>query len=227
METEKKTLKREGKPRQMSGLFTMYGGRMNKIQRNAKAFFKLLDKEYIFYLGYKGKCQKVVLRFEKRNFHHLEGIGQLNDIMLHSEPADKIFDMALEGKIKEEMLEISVEYKNSFVERKLNHLYLLEEFIDNNDVVFNYMKNKIHGSKIQAKIFLYKDTNDQEIYLFLDSSNDDEYFYPRSFVIAPELDYCVGQYKYTVLWKEKRNRVTGESEVLTRFKDFVPPDSLN
>ena len=85
--------------------------------------------------------------------------------------------------------------------------------------------NKIHGSKIQAKIFLYKDMNDQEIYLFLDSSNDDEYFYPRSFVISPELDYSVGQYKYTVLWKEKRNRVTGESEVLTQYKDFVPQDS--
>ena len=95
MKTEKKTLKRERKPSAvLSGAFSMYGGRMNKVQRNAKAFSKLLDKEYIFYLGYKGKCQKVVLRFEKRNFHHLEGIGQLIDIMLHSEPADKIFDMA-------------------------------------------------------------------------------------------------------------------------------------
>ena len=119
----------------------MYGGIMNKVQRNAKAFSKLLDKEYIFYLGFKGKCRKVVFRFEKKNFNHLEGIGQLTDIMLHSEPADKIFTMAIEGEIKEEMLEASVEYKKGFVERKLNHLYLLEEFIDNNEVIFNYIKN--------------------------------------------------------------------------------------
>lgn len=39
---------------------------------------------------------------------------------------------------------------------------------------------------------------------------------------APELDYKAGQYKYTVLWKEKRNRKTGESEILTQFKDFSP-----
>ena len=171
---------------------------MNRIQRNAKEFAKLLDIEYIFYLGYKGNCQKIVLRFEKRNFHHLEGIGQLRDIMLHSEPADKVFDMALEGKIDECILKNSTEYEKCYVEQK------------------------IKGSSIQAKIFLYKDMSGKDIYLFLDSTNDDEYYYPRSFVVAPELDYKVGQFKYTVLWKEKRNRTTGESEVLSRFKEFDP-----
>lgn len=146
----------------LSGLFAMYGGKMNKVQRNAKAFEKLLEIEYVFYLAYKKEVRKVVLHFEK------------------------------------------------------------EEFIDNNDIVFNYIKHKTKGSNIQAKIFLYKDMSGQDIYLFLDSSNDDEYYYPRSFVVAPELDYKVGQYKYTVLWKEKRNRKTGESEVLTQFKDFLP-----
>ena len=108
------------------------------------------------------------------------------------------------------------------VERKIDHLYLLEDFIDTNEVVFNYIKNKTKGSKIQAKIFLYKDMNGQDIYLFLDSSNDDEYYYPRSFVVGPELNYLQGQYKYTVLWKEKRNRKTGESIVLKQFKNFIP-----
>ena len=108
------------------------------------------------------------------------------------------------------------------VDRKVDHLYLLEEFIDNNDLVFNYIKHKTKGSSIQAKIFLYKDMSGKDIYLFLDSTNDDEYYYPRSFVVAPELDYKVGQFKYTVLWKEKRNRTTGESEVLSRFKEFDP-----
>jgi len=198
------------------------GGEMNRIQRNAKEFAKLLDIEYIFYLGYKGNCQKIGLRFEKRNFHHLEGIGQLRDIMLHSEPADKVFDMALEGKIDECILKNSTEYEKCYVEQKINHLYLLEDFIDKNDLVFNYIKHKIKGSSIQAKIFLYKDMSGKDIYLFLDSTNDDEYYYPRSFVVAPELDYKVGQFKYTVLWKEKRNRTTGESEVLSRFKEFDP-----
>lgn len=200
----------------------MYGGKMNKVQRNAKSFLRLLDIEYIFYLGYKGQCKKVILRFEKKNFHHLEGIGQLTDIIIHSEPADKVFNMAINGEIEEKILQSSVEYEKCFVERKLNHLYLLEEFIDNNDLVFNYIKKKTKGSNIQAKIFLYKDMSGQDIYLFLDSSNEDEYYYPRSFVVAPELHYKAGQYKYTVLWKEKRNRKTGESVMLSQFKDFSP-----
>lgn len=195
---------------------------MNKVKRNAKAFSKLLDVEYIFYLGYRGKCKKVILRFEKKNFHHLEGIGQLSDIIIHGEPADKVFEMAINGEIEEMHLKSSVEYERNFVDRKVDHLYLLEEFIDNNDLVFNYIKHKTKGSNIQAKIFLYKDMRGKDIYLFLDSTNDDEYYYPRSFVVAPELDYKVGQYKYTVLWKEKRNRTTGESEVLSRFKEFDP-----
>ena len=195
---------------------------MNKIQRNAKVYEKLLDIEYIFYLGYKGECKKVILRFPKENFRHLEGIGQLIDLEFHKFRGADVFKKALKGEIKEEELRKSIEFNDHHIDNKINYLYLLEAFIDNNDIVFNYIKHKTKGSKIQAKIFLYKDMNGQDIYLFLDSSNDDEYYYPRSFVIAPDLDYRVGQYKYTVLWKEKRNRKTGCSVVLTQFKNFTP-----
>ena len=195
---------------------------MNKVQRNAKAYAKLLDIEYVVYLGYKRHCKRIILRFPKEHFQHLEGISQLTDIKFHQIRSTVIFKMALEGEITEEELKVSKEYETHFVDRKINHLYLLEEFIDNNEIVFNYIKNRTEGSKIQAKIFLYKDMNGQDIYLFLDSTSNDEYYFPRSFVVSPELDYKVGQFKYTVLWKEKRNRKTGESEVLSQFKNFTP-----
>ena len=195
---------------------------MNKIQRNAKAFEKLIGVEYVFYLAYKKTIKKIVLRFAKEDFRHIEGIGQLRDLPVHLMSARQNFLLSLEGKISEDDLRKSKEYEIHMVDRKVDHLYLLEEFIDNNDIVFNYIKHKTKGSNIQAKIFLYKDMSGKDIYLFLDSTNDDEYYYPRSFVVAPELDYKVGQYKYTVLWKEKRNRITGESEVLSRFKEFDP-----
>lgn len=195
---------------------------VNKIQRNAKTYTRLIDTEYIFYLGYKGKCQKIILHFPIENFQHLEGIGQLKDLVFHQSKGADVFYKALQGEITEDELKKSLEYESNYTERKIDHLYLLEEFIDNNEVVFNYIKHKVKGSKIQAKIFLYKDMNGQDIYLFLDSSNDDEFYYPRSFVVAPDLNYRQGQYKYTVLWKEKRNRKTGISEVLWRFKDFSP-----
>ena len=195
---------------------------MNKIQRNAKAFEKLLNVEYVFFLAYRKNVHKVVLRFSQEDFRHLEGIGQLLDLPLHLMSARQNYGLAIEGKITEEDLKKSKQYERYMVDRKVDHLYLLEEFIDNNELVFNFIKHKTKGSNIQAKIFLYKDMSGKDIYLFLDSTNDDEYYYPRSFVVAPELDYKVGQFKYTVLWKEKRNRTTGESEVLSRFKEFDP-----
>jgi len=162
------------------------------------------------------------LYFGKENFQHLEGISQLTDIKFYHLRSAVIFKKALNGEITEEELNKSEEFATRYIDRKLNHLYLLEEFIDNNDIVFNYIKHKTEGTKIQAKIFLYKDMSGEDIYLFLDSTLDNEIFFPRSFVVSPELDYKAGQYKYTVLWKEKRNRKTGESEVLTRFKDYTP-----
>ena len=195
---------------------------MNRLQRNAQVYAKLVDTEYIFYLGYKGKCKKVILRFPVESFQHLEGIGQLKDLVFHQLKGSDIFNKTLNGEISEIDLQKSIEYDLHFTENKIEYLYLIEDFIDNNEIVFNYIKHKIKGSSIQAKIFLYKDMREQEIYLFLDSTNDDEYYYPRSFVVSPDVDYKTGQFKYTVLWKEKRNRKTGESQELYRFKEFEP-----
>lgn len=195
---------------------------MNKIQRNANSYAKLLNIEYIFYLAYEGKCKKIILRFSKENFHHLEGLGQLKDTVWHSMPSRVTFTKSCKGEITEESINTSSYYERCKVINKVDHLYLLESFIDNNDVVFNYIKRKNERTSIQAKIFLYKDFNGQEIYLFLDAASAEDYYYPKSFVVSPEVDYKIGQNKYTVLWKEKRNRITGESEVLSRFKEFDP-----
>ena len=69
---------------------------MDNVQRNAIAFSKLVEFEYFFVVAYKGKQKKICLKFAKEDFHHLEGIGQLNDLTYHSMPATKTFQMALE-----------------------------------------------------------------------------------------------------------------------------------
>lgn len=194
---------------------------MNKVQRNARAYQKLFDIEYVFCLSYNGHGKKVTLRFEPKDFHHLEGIGQLKDLAIHRLPGHKSFEMALNGEITEEDLRKSELFDAKFVENKINHLYLLEKFIDSNDIIFNFMKKKAKTVDVQAKIFLYKDMSGQEIYLFLDLANED-YYFPRSFMVEPNYDYKNGQYKYAMLWKEKRNTKTGESEVLYQLGDFTP-----
>ena len=71
----------------------------NKIKINAEAFENLLTIEYYFCLAYKGKGFEVRVRFAGEDFHHLEGIGQLRDLKIHSESGNTTFEKALDGLI--------------------------------------------------------------------------------------------------------------------------------
>lgn len=192
---------------------------MDNVQRNAIAFSKLVEFEYFFVVAYKGKQKKICLKFAKEDFHHLEGIGQLNDLTYHSMPATKTFQMALEGEITEEKLKKSQKYFSKGVNNKVDYLYLLETFLDNNEIVFNFVKDMTGKTRIDAKMFLYTDMDGNDIYLFIDSADSDVYF-GRSFVAKSSYNYRVGQRKLTVLWKEKIHKETKRREVLYRFKNF-------
>ena len=86
----------------------------NKIKLNAEAFERLLNIEYYFCLAYKGKGFEVRVRFAEEDFHHLEGIGQLRDLQIHSESGNVTFDKALDGMITQVQLE-----KSNFFEKAM------------------------------------------------------------------------------------------------------------
>lgn len=196
---------------------------MDKVQRNAIAFSRLMEFEYLFVVAYKGKKKKIYLKFAKEDFHHLEGIGQLNDLTYHSMPAAKTFQMALEGKITEEKLKKSQKYFSKSVNNKVDNLYLLETFLDNNEIVFNFVKDETGKTKIDAKMFLYTDMDGNDIYLFIDSIDEQgDVYFSRSFVAKSSYNYRVGQRKLTVLWKEKIHKKTKRRELLYRFANFEP-----
>ena len=50
---------------------------MDKLQLCAKAFQKLLEYEYHFIIGRKGKLREFYLNFDKADFHHLSGLHKL------------------------------------------------------------------------------------------------------------------------------------------------------
>ena len=95
---------------------------MNQIQRNALAYEHLLDIEYYFCLATKGKGYEVRLRFEKEDFHHLEGFGQLRDISVHQESGNKTFEMALAGKITEEFLKRCELFDSNKIQSKIERI---------------------------------------------------------------------------------------------------------
>lgn len=198
---------------------------INKIQINATAYAKLLNTEYYFCLSWKGKGFEVRLRFFKADFHHLEGIGQLNDLDIHAESGNITFDKSLNGDIYVEDLSKSCKFEESKVQNKIDFLHLLEQAIDNNEWVFRYNSDNDKRSEIQAELFLFTNVDGNDIYVYIDRrDNRKSDYYCRSFVVNPDYDKKQNQKKLTTLWKEKIDLTTGKSKVLYRFKNFVPSD---
>ena len=55
---------------------------MDKLQKCAKAFEKLLEIQYRIIIGRKGKTVELVIGFSKLDFHHLMGLGKLKDLRI-------------------------------------------------------------------------------------------------------------------------------------------------
>ncbi|EGO8494371.1 hypothetical protein EL456_14050, partial [Enterococcus faecalis] len=65
----------------------------------AQKFNILMEREYHFLLGRKGKSKNVKLNFCAENFFHLVGIHKLNDIDQSKLSAKAFFSKALAKKI--------------------------------------------------------------------------------------------------------------------------------
>ncbi len=200
---------------------------MNKIKRNAEAYKNLLDVVYYYCLTDKGKGFEVQISFSKEQFHHLEEIGQLSDLPIHSISGEQTFNRALQGLISEEYMQKSEKF-NSNIQKKIDFLYLLEKAFDNNDIIFRYKKDKNNHTCISAELLLCTDVDGNSIYVYIDKvhGQDIDYFC-RSFVVNPSDDRTSSQKILTVLWKEKRNAKEQTSEVLYQFKDFEPKQLNN
>ncbi len=112
-----------------------------------------MNIEYYFCLAAKNKGYEVRLRFDKEDFHHLEGFGQLRDIPIHRERGSKSFDMALTGEITEEYLKSSELFIKNKVKNKIDYLYLLETALDHNDMVFRCIKDQSGRIKLRQNFF--------------------------------------------------------------------------
>lgn len=107
---------------------------MRNIYDSVDAFQHLLDIEYIFILGRKGKKLSFELRFEKDECHHLLGLQYLEDVPNLRGDRNKIFDGLYSRKIPKELIERSRYY--SQIKERVHFLALLEEMLDSNETVF-------------------------------------------------------------------------------------------
>lgn len=177
------------------------------------AFQALLNYEYHFIIGRKGKIREFYLTFDKGDFHHLIGLHKLKDIaQIQQGMREKVFDKILSGEISELLIRKSSYYEQ--MESRIVPLISLEKMLDGNNLIFRYNEKIQKFSLIKADYLLEGNSKDIPIYLFLGARNENEKEQMcRTFFRIEEKDYTIGQPQYTLLKKEKRNLMTGDQTV--------------
>ena len=184
----------------------------DKLQRCALAFRRLIDTRYKIIIGRKGRATEIILDFSETEFVHLAGLHKLKDNdFIRTASRDKVFDYALNGRISYDTLTKSKNF--DLIKERIDYFEFLESILDRNDIIFKYNSNKNVFSMIQADYLLQSEHDSRCIYIFLDRLENTGSHFCRSFFPKGDKDYTVGQTKYTLLYKEKINKITGESEV--------------
>lgn len=149
---------------------------MNLLMKCATSYQKLMDYEYQFTLGRKGKMTKITLQFPSTNFHHLAGLHKLKDISIARANRSTVFYQILDGRITYDTIK-----KSRFlpeIQSRLDSLPYLESFLDENPIIFRFNKTIYPRSAIESE-FLLKMGNGTILgitFLFLDKSKQSIYF---------------------------------------------------
>ncbi len=184
---------------------------MDKLQQCAKAFEKLIDKQYHIIIGRKGKPIDINLLFEATDFHHLLGLHKLKDIEALSGKRETVFRNILTERTSLSMIEKSVYFNE--MENRITPFTRLEQIFDDNKFIFRYNEKQNKFSSIQADYLLSTPYDNTDIYIFLAQKTQPDFFFCRSFFPKETTDYTLGQPRYTLLFKEKITIHTGQREV--------------
>ena len=185
---------------------------MDKLQERALSFKRLLDFEYKIVLGRKGETTEIVIGFEKTDFPHLIGLHKLTDVLNGNIAREKLFNECIKGKISYDKISQS----NSFEKlgNRFEYFDKLEQMLDSNEIVFKCnTKQMADFSKIIADFELKNVFEELVFYLFIEKRGSTGKQYCKSFIQENDIDYTYGQTKMTLLYKEKINIKTGETEI--------------
>ncbi len=195
-----------------AGLF-FSGECMGNILTTAEAYSILVDIEYHILLGKKNKNVSLAISFEETNFFHLAGFQYLEDMpdILRSR-RDLLFHKILSGLITQAKIESSKFY--SSIKDRIEYLTYLEQIMDSNETVFRYNSKLEVFSAIQADFLMKNTVQARNVFVFLSEDKSSGKYFCRSFFPQTDKDYSEGQAKWTLLYKKKIHKSTGEESVL-------------
>jgi hypothetical protein len=184
---------------------------MHNIYECVDSFVSLLDTEYRLILGRKGEAVSLNVTFDKKDCFHLMGLQYLTDRPELNRDRGKIFDDIKARILTKEQIESSDLYRQ--IAERVDMLPFLEDMFDSNDTIFRYNEKKNSFSMIRADYLMKNRLIDKNVFIFLSKDKNDTYFC-RSFFPETKRDYTKNQASWTLLYKEKIKRSTGQSVVL-------------
>ncbi|MCL2077033.1 MAG: PBECR4 domain-containing protein [Oscillospiraceae bacterium] len=202
---------------------------MDKLKASAEAFQQLLNKEYLIKLGHRGKATEFSIVFETVNFKHLTGIHYLKDIDISDKTPKEFFIESLSGALKEKDLYESIYFDQ--ISERLENLKNLENYLDNNMLVFKWDLRNATYSKINADYMLKEDKPENKAYVFLKEKssifgatkklkvNEIKKESAISFFLSNK-NYDKNQVQYTLLKNEKIDRSKNIRVVLYDFEEM-------
>lgn len=197
--------------------FFFCGGIMANIIDAQNAFSKLLDIEYEFILGRKGKSVTLRIEFQKLHFFHLVGLQYLRDLPKLAISAEDVYNQIESGHLSTTYIESSHNY--DYIKNRVIHLPFLEQIFDSNDTIFKYNPALQAFSVIEADFLLKNAINQIPVFVFLSKDKNEKYFC-KSFFTDTKKDYAEHQTKWTVLYKKKIIKSSNTETVLYRHQNF-------
>lgn len=183
------------------------------------SFKKLLDIEYEFILGRKGKSVTLNIKFEKSHFFHLIGLQHLTDMAFAlTGSREKLFD-----KIEKRYFDENIIKKSAFfsqIKSRIDEFVNLESIFDSNELIFTYNETQDSFSVIKADYLMQNISENTKTFTFLSQDSDKKYFC-RSFFPMDKTDYSIGQTKWTLLFKKKIRKSTKTEEILYQHQRFI------
>lgn len=184
---------------------------MDRLQACAAAFQRLLPVEYFIVIARKRKAVELRIRFTEHDLHHLLGLGKLKDLRIATMKRQKAFQAMLAGAVDEAFVRQSRYYH--LIENRLAPLTALESLLDDNRLVFRYNEKLYPYSLIKADYLLTTPFQQNDVFIFLSQHETMTHYFCRSFFPKEKVDFSKGQPRYTMLYKEKIDRATGEKVV--------------
>ncbi len=189
-----------------------------------QSYTELISVRYHFVLGKAGKIREFDLTFDKSDCYHLMGLHYLAD-RKDRRGRNIIFDNLVNSEIIRKYYATSQYWTDEITDR-IVCTSNLKEILENDNCVFRYNPKKLEFySRIRAEYLVDYEPivkNDQtlSLYLFIDKRDSSEERYCKSVFTKSDKDYSERQEKWTVLYKDKEDLLSGTKSVIYQKESY-------